>query len=169
MGVRSLLVVWWHRFRPPRTWQLIAEPQKDSQQRVDTSGKHVFDSSGGMEQMAVEYEDRWIRCTAEAIAIRGYYFPWGTKHIPYRSIRSIQRVSLGALTGRARLWGTANPGRWASFDPGRASKTVGFDLHLAGPVRPLITPDDPNAFETAVRGHVDPGVFAAGGGRSSIV
>ena len=39
----------------------------------------------------------------------------------------------------------------------------------AGPIEPLITPDDPDAFETAVRGHVDPGVFATGGGRSAIV
>jgi hypothetical protein len=119
--------------------------------------------------MAVEYEDRWIRCTPEAIEVRGYYFPWGTKHIPYGSIRSIGRVNLGALTGRGRVWGTANPGRWASFDPRRATKDVGFDLQLGGPVKPLITPDDPNAFETAVRRYVDPGVFAAGGGRSSIV
>jgi hypothetical protein len=119
--------------------------------------------------MAFEYEDRWIRCTPEAIEVRGYYFPWGTKHIPYRSIRSIERVNLGALTGRARLWGTANLGRWASFDPGRVRKTVGFDLNLGGPVEPLITPDDPDAFESAVRAHVDPGVFATGGRRSSIV
>ena len=119
--------------------------------------------------MAFEYEDRWIRCTPEAIEVRGYYFPWGTKHIPYGSIRSIQRVNLGALTGRARLWCTAHPGRWASLDPGRARKKVGFDLQLGGPVKPLITPDDPNAFETAVRAHVDPGVLATGGRRSSIV
>jgi hypothetical protein len=122
-----------------------------------------------MDQMALDYEDRWIRCTPEAIEVRGYYFPWGTKHIPYGSIRLIQRVNLGALTGRARLWGTANPGRWASFDPGRARKRVGFDLGLGGSVDPLITPDDPDAFETALRAHVDSGVFAPGGRRSAIV
>jgi hypothetical protein len=119
--------------------------------------------------MALDYEDKWIRCTPEAIEVRGYYFPWGTKHIPYGSIRSIQRVNLGALTGRARVWGTANPGRWASFDPRRASKKVGFDLQLESRVKPLITPADPDAFETAVRAHVDPGVFGAGGRRSSVV
>jgi hypothetical protein len=119
--------------------------------------------------MAFEYEDRWIRCTPEAIEVRGYYFPWGTKHIPYQSVRSIERVNLGALTGRARIWGTANPGRWASFDPRRATKRVGFDVELGGRVKPLITPDDPDAFEAAVREHADAGVFAAGGRRSSIV
>jgi hypothetical protein len=119
--------------------------------------------------MSNEYQDRWIRCTQDAIEVRGYYFPWGTKHIPYGSIRSIERVNLGALTGRARLWGTANPGRWASFDPRRATKKVGFDLHLGGPVKPLLTPDDPDGFETAVRGHVDPSVIVTGGRRSAII
>jgi hypothetical protein len=129
----------------------------------------IFDSSEGMVQMAAEYEDKWIRCTPDAIEVRGYYFPWGTKRIRYGSIRSIERVNLGALTGRARLWGTANPGRWANFDPRRATKTIGFDLHLDGRVKPLITPDDPDAFEMAVREHVDPGVLSTGSRRSSIV
>jgi hypothetical protein len=42
-------------------------------------------------------------------------------------------------------------------------------LDLDGPVKRLITPDDPDAFETAVRGHVDPGMLATGSRRSSIV
>jgi hypothetical protein len=133
MGVRSSLVVWWHRLRPAGASQLIADLPKD------LGGRQICN------------------------------LPWGTKHIPYPSIRSIVRVNLGALTGRARRWGTSNPGRWASFDPRRATKSVGFDLQLGGPVKPLITPDDPDAFETAVRGRVDPGVFAAGGGRSAII
>ncbi|MFZ0385044.1 MAG: hypothetical protein WAL22_05235 [Solirubrobacteraceae bacterium] len=119
--------------------------------------------------MSDEYQDKWIRCTPDAIEVRGYYFPWGTKHIPYQSIRSIERVNLGALTGRARIWGTAHPGRWASFDPRRTRKKVGFDLNLGGSVKPLITPDDPDAFETAVRGHVDPSVIVTGSRRSAIV
>jgi hypothetical protein len=69
--------------------------------------------------------------------------------------------------------GHGDPGRWASVDPHRAAKQIGFDLHLGGRVKPLITPDDPDAFETAVRAHVDvdvdPEVFAAGGQRSTII
>ena len=30
-----------------------------------------------------EYHDRWIDCTHQELRIRGYYFPWGTKRIPY--------------------------------------------------------------------------------------
>jgi hypothetical protein len=119
--------------------------------------------------MSAEYQDSRITCTAEEIQIHGYYIPWGTKRIPYGSIRAVQRVNLGALTGRARVWGTAHPGRWANFDARRPAKTVGFDLDLGRSVKPLVTPDDPAAFERTLRAHVDAGVVADGARRSSIV
>lgn len=97
------------------------------------------------------YRDRWIQATPEGIEIRGYYFPWGTKRIPYDAIRSVRRVAIGALTGKARIWGTANPRYWASLDPGRPRKRVALILDLGRPVQPLLTPDDPDAFETALR------------------
>ena len=118
--------------------------------------------------MSAEYQDKRITCTADEIEIRGYYFPWGTKHIPYASIRSVERVSLGVLTGRGRVWGTANPGRWANFDPRRPSKQVGFDFDVGGSVKPLITPDQPDMFERALREHVDPSLVRAGSRRSKI-
>ena len=93
------------------------------------------------------YADRWIRCTDTGIAVRGYYFPWGTKHIPYGAVRGTERVDLSAARGRARIWGTANPGYWASFDPGRTRKKQAVVLDLGTKVRPFLTPDDPDAFE----------------------
>ncbi|WP_236795952.1 PH domain-containing protein [Amycolatopsis sp. GM8] len=83
-----------------------------------------------------EYRDRWIECTADEIRIRGYYFPWGTKRIPYRSIRSVRRVEMDALTGRGRIWGTASPRYWAGFDPGRPRKKTALILDLGRTVRP---------------------------------
>ncbi len=100
-----------------------------------------------------DYRDRWIECNAAGLRIRGYYFPWGAKRIPYRSIRSLSRVELGALTGRGRVWGTANPRYWASLDPRRPRKRVGLVLDLGRFVRPLITPDDPDAVEACIRAH----------------
>ena len=97
------------------------------------------------------YRDRWIECTPEDIRIRGYYFPWGTKRIPYGSIRSVRRVALSTFRGRLRIWGTADPRYWASLDPQRSKKSVGFIVDLGRHVRPLITPDDADAFEVVVR------------------
>lgn len=103
--------------------------------------------------MSTIYEDRWITCTRVAIRIRAYYFPWGAKRIPYDTIRSVQRVSIGALTGRGRIWGTANPRYWANLDPRRPKKETALILDLGRRVRPFLTPDDPDAFEAALREH----------------
>lgn len=99
------------------------------------------------------YRDRWIRCTPEGIEIRGYYFPWGTRHIAYGSIRSLRRVNLGTFRGSGRIWGTANPRYWASLDPQRPSKQVGLILDLGRFVAPYVTPEDPDAVETVIRRH----------------
>jgi hypothetical protein len=104
--------------------------------------------------MSELYRDRWITCTEQGIRIRGYYFPWGTKTIPYARIRTVQRRPLGALTGRGRIWGTANPSVWLSLDPGRPGKREGLLLDLDRIVRPLITPDDPAAVEELIRAHL---------------
>lgn len=103
------------------------------------------------------YRDRWIECTSDEIRVRGYYFPWGTKRIPYGSVRSMRRVGLTATRGRFRIWGTANPKYWASLDPSRPSKSVGFVMDLGRSVSPFLTPDDPEGFETAVRAHASLG------------
>jgi hypothetical protein len=85
--------------------------------------------------------------------------PWGTKRIRYDDIRTVRRVSLGLTRGRGRVWGTANPRYWASLDPRRPSKDTGLLLDLGRPVRPLITPDDPDAVEACILTHT--GVAAA--------
>ena len=97
------------------------------------------------------YRDRWISCNDDEICLRAYYFPWGTKRIPYRSIRGMRRVATSALRGKGRIWGTANFKYWAALDPKRPSKSVAFVLDLGRRVSPFITPDDPDAFERVVR------------------
>jgi hypothetical protein len=71
------------------------------------------------------------------------------------------------LTGRARLWGTANLRYWASFDPQRPRKKVAFILDTGRAVRPFLTPDDPDAFESALTAHCD--VTVERRGRSIII
>ena len=108
------------------------------------------------------YRDRWIECTASGIRVRGYYFPWGTKRIRYSTIRSVRRVQLSVFRGRARVWGTANPRYWASLDPARPRKHVGFVVDTGRFVRPVLTPEDPDTFEAELRAHVtgEPGSVA---------
>lgn len=119
--------------------------------------------------MSDTYGDRWIELTDDEIVIRGYYFPWGTKRIPYADVRHITRVQLGAFNGRGRIWGTANPGVWASLDPRRPTKRIGFLIDHGRGVTPLITPDDPDAAEAAFDAHLPPGTISAGIRRAPIV
>lgn len=110
-------------------------------------------SAGGDGNPDGSYQDRWIACQEQGISIRGYYFPWGTKHVPYGSIREARRLSMASLRGKGRIWGTANPRYWASFDPGRPTKQEAFTLQLGRSVQPFVTPDDPDAFAAALQAH----------------
>ena len=105
--------------------------------------------------MSAEYADSGIEATSEGLRIRRYYLPFGDKRIGWGLIRSVGRVEVGALRGRLRIWGTANPRYWANLDPGRPRKKVGFVLDLGRRVRPFVTPDDPAAFEAALRAHTE--------------
>jgi hypothetical protein len=147
---------------PVRAWAAASRQQApaiarrakgaaDSLVRVDLITRAMIGGS----IMESTYRDRWIECTPGGISIRGYYFPWGTKHIAYRSIRSLKRVELTALRGKGRIWGTANPRYWASLDPQRPNKSVGLILDLGRYVRPFITPDDPDAVEAIIRERAD--------------
>lgn len=104
--------------------------------------------------MSPTYEDRWIQCTADAVHLRRYYFPLGrAKRIAYPSIRSVRRVSIGALNGRGRLWGTSNPRYWAGLDLRRPRKRIALILDVGAAVKPFVTPDDPDAAEAVIREH----------------
>jgi hypothetical protein len=102
------------------------------------------------------YKDGRIECTDSDVLIRGYYFPWGTKRIPYASIRSVDRFAMTALRGKVRIWGSGDLRHWANLDPRRPRKSVGFFLDLGRRVIPFLTPDDPDAFEQIVRAHLRP-------------
>jgi hypothetical protein len=116
------------------------------------------------------YADKRIRCTPTGIAVRGYYLPWGTKRIPYGAVRTIERVDLSAARGRGRIWGTANPGYWANLDVTRPRKSTGFVLDLGRRVKPFLTPDDPDGFESVVRARSGLGPAPADGtGRGPII
>jgi hypothetical protein len=103
------------------------------------------------------YQDRWIECTDTEIVVRGYYFPWGTKRIPYISVRSLERFEMTALRGKGRIWGSGDLRHWANLDPGRPRKSVGFFLDVGRRVIPFLTPDDPDQFEQIVRGAIPTG------------
>lgn len=97
------------------------------------------------------YQDGAIGVTEDALTIKGYYFPGVVKRVPLAGIRSVRQVHMAALRGRGRIWGTANWGYWANFDPRRPRKAVAFLVDSGKSVKAFVTPDDPDAFGTALR------------------
>lgn len=43
------------------------------------------------------YDDAKIVCGPDQLAIHEYYFPFGTKTIPYKQIQGLQRIQITGL------------------------------------------------------------------------
>jgi hypothetical protein len=98
------------------------------------------------------YDDGKLVCGPNGLEIHSYYFPSGTKHVPYPQIQGLQRIEItGVWSGKYRLWGTGNPHYWANRDVRRPWKSVGFVVDLGRRVNPIVTPDDPLTFESVLR------------------
>jgi hypothetical protein len=114
----------------------------------------------------VAYQDGSLGVTDDALTIKGYYFPGTVKRVPLAAIRLVRRTEMGPGRGTGRIWGTANPGYWANFDPKRSRKTVAYLVDAGKAVKPFITPDDPTAFEAALR---ERGVEITDGGSAPLI
>jgi hypothetical protein len=101
--------------------------------------------------VALDYDDGIIICNAQGIEIRRYYFPAGSKRVAYSQIKGLQRLDMSPLKGKLRIWGTGNFTIWANLDMQRPHKAVAFIIDNNKRVKPFVTPDDPDAFETVVR------------------
>jgi hypothetical protein len=101
--------------------------------------------------MSEDYNDGKIECTPTTLRIHGYYFPYGTKDVPYTSVKGLRRFEMSTLRGKGRIWGTGNFKYWANLDVRRPQKSVGFIVDVGKKVQPFITPDNPDAFESVLR------------------
>lgn len=88
-----------------------------------------------------EYDDGKVACTSTGVEIRWYYFPVGTKRVPYDRIREVRRCP----AGRGRIWGTGDFVHWRNLDVSRLHKDTGLVLDTGSWPKPVITPDDPEA------------------------
>lgn len=101
--------------------------------------------------MSVLYEDRHIVCDDDAITIRRYYFPMGSRRIPYAQIRSVEEIEMGPLSGKWRIWGSGDFRHWFHLDTDRPSKSRAIVIDKSEWVRAVITPDDPDAVLAILR------------------
>lgn len=102
-----------------------------------------------------DYLDPLITLDAAGIAIRHYYFPFATtKHIAWSEIRRVKRARMTAVSGRYRIWGSGNFRDFYNLDRRRTDKDTKFVLDLGRRCRPVLTPDDPDAFAAALADHI---------------
>ena len=101
------------------------------------------------------YEDGGILCDDQGLTIRRYYL-WGAKRIPYTSIRGVEELPLtgASKVRRWRIWGSGDFVHWWNLDPHRPGKDLALVIDDGHHVRPTITPDDPDAVERILAGHI---------------
>ena len=100
------------------------------------------------------YDDGQIACDDTGLLIRRYY-PWGSKRIPYSSIKTVSRLPIRIR--KWRLWGSGDFRHWWNLDPHRPKKNIALDLDIGHWIHPTITPDDVEAVEGILTKHLTPG------------
>jgi hypothetical protein len=96
------------------------------------------------------YQDSLIAIQDGTLVIRRYYFPTGTKHIRLAAVTGVEEYPMTKATGRWRTWGSGDLIHWLNLDPGRHRKRQAFIIDLGRRAKPVITPDDPDAFRAAL-------------------
>ena len=94
--------------------------------------------------MTILYEDEYIVCDDNAITIHWYYFPIGSKRIPYNTIRSIQEESMEFWTGGGRIWGMGLSPYWFHLDWKCPLKTKCIIIDDGNWIKSIITPNEHN-------------------------
>ncbi|MGH3438144.1 MAG: hypothetical protein ACRDRN_16960 [Sciscionella sp.] len=97
----------------------------------------------------MDYDDGRVACTDDAVLIRWYYFPVGTKRVPYEKIRE---ASLRPL-GTARIWGSSDLVHWYNLDFRRPGKDTALTIDTGRAIKPIITPDEPEKVAAALAAH----------------
>lgn len=91
--------------------------------------------------MSVLYEDQFIVCDEDAITIKNYFFPMGSKRVVYEDIKSVTEESLTLLGGKFRLWGMGFIPRWYHLDLQRPTKSSEIVLDIGEPIKLALTPE----------------------------
>ncbi len=95
--------------------------------------------------MSILYEDEYIVCDDDAITIHWYYFPVGSKRLPYANIRNVREENMEFFTGAGRIWGMGLSPEWFHLDPKRPWKRQCIILDEGNWIKSVITPENHEA------------------------
>ena len=77
------------------------------------------------------YSDSLMEVSESGVRFRNYYFPMGSKSVPFADIISIESKPTTLLNGKWRLWGTGDFMTWFPRDWKRHQRSSIFFLRLA--------------------------------------
>lgn len=77
----------------------------------------------------VIYSDSLIELTEDSILLRDYYYPFGSKRVPFSEIDHVLMEKPTLWTGKYRVYGTGDFRTWFAPDMSRASRDRIFVLH----------------------------------------
>ena len=103
--------------------------------------------------MSILYEDSYLVCNDNAITIHWYYFPVGSKRIPYSKIKKIQEFPMDFWSGGARIWGMGLSPHWFHLDINRPWKKKCIIIDEGEWIKSVITPDDPEKVRQILQAH----------------
>lgn len=90
--------------------------------------------------MSILYEDKYLICDDDAITIKEYFFPFGSKRISYSSIKKMEEFPLTLMGGKFRIWGMGLEPKWFHLDWERPNKKNAILLDTGEFIKSALTP-----------------------------
>jgi hypothetical protein len=101
-------------------------------------------------ERSTTYQDSILRIDDGTLTIKRYFFPIGTKRIDLAQIVGVKEYRMNKLTGKGRIWGSGDFRHWLPLDLRRRNKQQAFVIDVGRRSKPVLTPDDPDAFRAAL-------------------
>jgi hypothetical protein len=79
----------------------------------------------------MDYSDGLVEISNEAIRLKGYYFPLGSKRVSFSEIAEVLVEKPTVLNGKWRIWGSGNLRTWFPLDLRRPWRDTIFIIRLA--------------------------------------
>ncbi|PIQ24049.1 hypothetical protein COW36_05890 [bacterium (Candidatus Blackallbacteria) CG17_big_fil_post_rev_8_21_14_2_50_48_46] len=92
--------------------------------------------------MPILYEDKTVVCDDQALTIKQYFFPVGSRRILYSSIKGIQDKEMNLINGAWRIWGMGLSPHWFHLDTERPQKKRQIVLDLGELIKVVLTPEE---------------------------
>jgi hypothetical protein len=105
----------------------------------------------------MEYEDTTVSIDGDGITIKHYGIFGSPKTISFDAITTVITTGLGSF-GKWRLVGSGPGGgsrNWYGWDRGRQTKDTAYSFDVNRFWRPTVTPNDPEAFQSALPSSLD--------------